>query len=63
MQIFGIVGWKNSGKTTLMAALVREFGAAVACAFRPLNTPITPLIWIAPERILTCTVTLAPRKC
>ncbi len=27
MQIFGIVGWKNSGKTTLVAALVREFGA------------------------------------
>lgn len=25
MQIFGIVGWKNSGKTTLIAALVREF--------------------------------------
>lgn len=27
MQIFGIAGWKNSGKTTLVAALVREFGA------------------------------------
>ncbi|MEQ1889676.1 MAG: molybdopterin-guanine dinucleotide biosynthesis protein B [Alphaproteobacteria bacterium] len=27
MQIFGIVGWKNSGKTTLVAALMREFGA------------------------------------
>jgi molybdopterin-guanine dinucleotide biosynthesis protein MobB len=27
MKIFGIVGWKNSGKTTLVAALVREFGA------------------------------------
>lgn len=27
MEIFGIVGWKNSGKTTLVAALVREFGA------------------------------------
>ncbi len=27
MQIFGIVGWKNSGKTTLVAALVREFCA------------------------------------
>ena len=26
MKIFGIVGWKNSGKTTLVAALVREFG-------------------------------------
>jgi len=25
MKIFGIVGWKNSGKTTLIAALVREF--------------------------------------
>lgn len=27
MKIFGIVGWKNSGKTTLVAALVREFCA------------------------------------
>lgn len=27
MQIFGITGWKNSGKTTLVAALTREFGA------------------------------------
>lgn len=27
MQIFGIVGWKNSGKTTLVTALVREFCA------------------------------------
>jgi len=27
MKIFGIVGWKNSGKTTLVAALVREFSA------------------------------------
>ncbi len=26
MKIFGIAGWKNSGKTTLVAALVREFG-------------------------------------
>lgn len=25
MKIFGITGWKNSGKTTLIAALVREF--------------------------------------
>ena len=25
MQIFGITGWKNSGKTTLMEGLVREF--------------------------------------
>lgn len=25
MKIFGIVGWKNSGKTTLITALVREF--------------------------------------
>lgn len=26
MKIFGIVGWKNSGKTTLVAGLVRELG-------------------------------------
>jgi len=26
-RIFGIVGWKNSGKTTLVEALVREFTA------------------------------------
>jgi len=26
MKIFGIAGWKNSGKTTLVTALVREFG-------------------------------------
>lgn len=25
--IFGVVGWKNSGKTTLMANLIREFTA------------------------------------
>lgn len=31
MQIFGIVGWKNSGKTTLVTALVREFGARGLC--------------------------------
>lgn len=24
MKVFGVVGWKNSGKTTLVAALVRE---------------------------------------
>ncbi|MGI9363712.1 MAG: molybdopterin-guanine dinucleotide biosynthesis protein B [Rhizobiaceae bacterium] len=24
-KVFGIVGWKNSGKTTLVSALVREF--------------------------------------
>lgn len=24
-EVFGIVGWKNSGKTTLVAALVQEF--------------------------------------
>ena len=27
MKIFGIVGWKNSGKTTLITALLREFAA------------------------------------
>lgn len=27
MKIFGIVGWKNSGKTTLITALLREFTA------------------------------------
>lgn len=27
MKIFGITGWKNSGKTTLVAGLVREIGA------------------------------------
>ena len=26
-RLFGIVGWKNSGKTTLVSALVREFTA------------------------------------
>ncbi|MFZ5932292.1 MAG: molybdopterin-guanine dinucleotide biosynthesis protein B [Pseudomonadota bacterium] len=31
MKIFGIVGWKNSGKTTLVAALVREFCARGLC--------------------------------
>lgn len=27
MKIFGIVGWKNSGKTTLVVGLVRELSA------------------------------------
>lgn len=27
MKIFGITGWKNSGKTTLVAGLLREFAA------------------------------------
>jgi len=26
-KVFGIVGWKNSGKTTLVEALIREFAA------------------------------------
>ncbi len=26
-KVFGIVGWKNSGKTTLIERLIREFGA------------------------------------
>lgn len=31
MKIFGIVGWKNSGKTTLITALVREFRLRGLC--------------------------------
>jgi molybdopterin-guanine dinucleotide biosynthesis protein MobB len=27
MKIYGVVGWKNAGKTTLVAALVREIAA------------------------------------
>ena len=27
MKIFGVVGWKNSGKTTLIAGLLRELSA------------------------------------
>lgn len=30
-KVFGIVGWKNSGKTTLVSALVREFTSRGLC--------------------------------
>ncbi len=40
MRIYGVTGWKNSGKTHLMERLVTEITAARVHASRPSSTPI-----------------------
>jgi len=34
LPVFGVTGWKNSGKTTLVAALIAEFVGRAATGWR-----------------------------
>ena len=61
MKVFGIVGWKNSGKTTLVEKLVGEIsrrGYSVST-----NMPIMPLTWTVPAKTVTATGSRVRVKC
>ena len=59
MQVFGVVGWKNNGKTTLVERLVGHLtGSGTAC--RPSSTPIMRSISTSPARTAGATARPAP---